>query len=153
MNRWTTKLTGLAGIKPQSIKIQIAAGSSNAVFSCTRNKRFRFRPRALTGVALLLLTSGLNASGLSTINAYIGFAKTLKSAIDGFIGTTTVTPAVALGRWDHWDYGIYGLGGNGKPNFFGRHFECGATYTTVSSATPHSFEISKPANGMTRTKR
>ncbi|MDH7502766.1 MAG: hypothetical protein QHJ82_08665 [Verrucomicrobiota bacterium] len=70
-----------------------------------------------------LFSLGLKAAPLSTINAYIGFAKTLKSVVGEFVGGTTVTPACALGRWDYYVYGIYGKTEDGKPKYFGQHWQ------------------------------
>lgn len=77
----------------------------------------------LTSAATVLLSSNTHGAPLSMINAYIGIAKTIKSAVGAFIGETTVIPACALARWDHYDYGIYGKNSEGKPNYFGQHLQ------------------------------
>lgn len=119
MKRSIIRETKLHKSKLEIVKAQTQK-TSTANPSPMRKKNVAWLTLMLTATGVLLFSSNLHATPLSTVNAYIGIAKTIKSVLGKFIGETTVTPACALGTWDHYDYGIYGLTKDGKPNYFGR---------------------------------
>ncbi|HOK78526.1 MAG TPA: hypothetical protein PLW35_12495 [Verrucomicrobiota bacterium] len=122
MNRTTRELPEVQGVKSSLTNRQ---AKPNRVVNTNRlrKKAFAVLRRVSAGAIVVLFSLGLKAGTLSTINAYIGFAKTLKSTVGELVGGTTVTPACALGRWDYYVYGIYGKTEDGKPKYFGQHWQ------------------------------
>jgi len=123
MNRVTKELSEVQGVKPGLAKGQTKQNHVINTNRLQRNKTFSVLRKMSAGAIAILFASGLHAGTLSTINAYIGFAKTLKSIWGGIVGETTVTPACALAKWDSYVYGIYGKREDGKPNYFGCHLQ------------------------------
>ncbi|NLH73866.1 MAG: hypothetical protein GX456_12500 [Verrucomicrobia bacterium] len=122
MNRTTRELSEVQGVKSSLTNGQT---KPNRVVNTNRSRKkaFAVLRRVSAGAIVVLFSLGLKAGTLSSINAYIGFAKTLKSTMGALVGETTVTPACALGRWDRYVYGYYGQREQGKPNYFGQHWQ------------------------------
>lgn len=123
MNRSTREFSEVQGVKAGLAQGQTKQNHVINTNRLQRNKTFSVLRKMSVGALAILFASGLHAGPLSTINAYIGFAKTLKSIWGGIVGETTVTPACALARWDSYVYGIYGKREDGKPNYYGRHLQ------------------------------